>query len=368
MAASACLPWVFRAQAVETIDPDTEQRRVTACWDGLFSQNPPIRNFLANAGDAARKPDGIWILQINQDRSDFSKRIQDEHDSYRYGGELWHRRDTLSGNLSLNQEIAFIEAVNRRLDDPDQGARPRDRPIEVARIVMDREAVGAGAGRALGIFSKFDRAPWLKEALSEHGRTQATRFLALRSDHERLCGELAQALEQIGARPGRGAQQMAQRHSGRLFGGMLSPDVLTIDRAPGPPRAGGPQAELTWHVSDAVVDGRLVRIKGRTGFIAEGDGWRLGETRLSDVRHKEVAAVPEPVAVETPAVGERRRGADGSAQTLHQAPQFTPWGLPLMPCKLLGCCRVGNPLPTLQMPHLMLPGSGSGSGLTRVRP
>ena len=326
VAASACLPWVFKAQPIAGIDPDTQEVRNTACWDGLFSQNPPVKNFISNAGDPAKKPDGLWILQINQDKSDFSKRITDANDTYRYGSELWHRRDTLSGNLSLNQEIAFIEAVNRRLDDPDQAARPQDKPIEVARIVMDAEAVGAAAGRELGVFSKFDRDLALKNALVEHGRVQTSNFLALRADRDRLCGELAHALEhQMGARPGRGRERAANWRSGHIFGGLLSPDVLTLDRAPGLHVDGAPQAALNWHVSDAVVDGRAVGIKGRTGLLTEGDGWRLGETRLLEVRHKDAELAQLPAAAvrqqepqsPLPADAERRHAATAPPSTLH---------------------------------------------------
>ncbi|MDB5961048.1 MAG: hypothetical protein JWP59_2342 [Massilia sp.] len=315
VAASACLPWVFRAQEIVAVDPDTQQARATACWDGLFSQNPPLRNFITDVNDAAKKPDGLWVLQINQDKSDFSKRIKDGSDTCSHGSELWLRRDTLSGNLSLNQEIAFIEAVNRRLDDPDQGGRRQDRPITVARIVMDPEAVSAAARRELGLFSKFDRQLALKNALVEHGRLQATNFLALRAERDRLFGELAQALEKTGARPGRGRARTAAWRPGHIFGGLLSPDVLTLDRAPGLHQDGAPQAVLRWHVSDAVVDERVVSIKGRTSFVAEGDSWRLGETRLLDVQQKaEVAAQLSALPVQQeqelpPAPGAERRHA-----------------------------------------------------------
>ncbi|MEN3274862.1 MAG: hypothetical protein V7631_652 [Massilia sp.] len=323
VAASACLPWVFRAQEIVAIDPDTQQARATACWDGLFSQNPPIRNFIADVTDAAKKPDGLWVLQINQDKSDFSKRIKDGSDPELDGSELWQRRDTLSGNLSLNQEIAFIEAVNRRLDDPEQSGRPQDRPIEVVRIVMDAEAVSGAARRELGLFSKFDRHLALKNALVEHGRMQATNFLALRAERDRLCGELAQALEQTGTRPGRGRARAAAWRPGHIFGGLLSSDVLTLDRAPDLHQDGVPQAVLRWHVSDAVVNGRVVSIRGRTSLVAEGDVWRLGETRLLDVRQKaaeaaQLSALPiREQAQELPPAAERRHAASRRPPTWH---------------------------------------------------
>lgn len=286
--ASASLPWVFTAQVINGIAPETHEPRKMSCWDGLFSQNPPIKNFISGLVDRSKKPDGLWILQINQDQFDFSKRIADAHSSARSGGELWHRRDTLSGNLSLNQEVGFIETFNQRLDDPGQRFRPQDKPIQVARIVMDGEAVEAAVGKELGLFSKLDRNPALEQALLAHGRTQASNFLSLRASEDKLCNELAHRLEAMGARPSprmeKAYEWLAGR--GRIFGGMLAPDVVTIDRMPGFKQPGVAQAALRWHVSDAVVDGHTVRIKGSTSVWTDGADWRLGETRMLDIEQR----------------------------------------------------------------------------------
>jgi hypothetical protein len=59
--ASASLPWVVPAQAIEGIDPETHEKRRMSCWDGLFSQNPPIKNFISEETDRKKKPDGLWI-------------------------------------------------------------------------------------------------------------------------------------------------------------------------------------------------------------------------------------------------------------------------------------------------------------------
>ncbi len=290
--ASASLPWVFMAQVINGTDPETGEPRKMSCWDGLFSQNPPIKNFISSLVDRNKKPDGLWILQINQDQFDCGKRIA----GARSGGALWHRRDTLAGNLSLNQEVAFIEAFNQRMHDPGQRLRSHDKPIEVARIVMDGEAVEAAAARTLGQFSKFDRDPALERALLAHGRSQASRFLGLRESADRLCGELAQTLEVMGASPGprmeKAAAFLAGR--GRLFGGLLAPDVITLDRESGTGPVGVAQAALRWHVSDAVVDGRTVRIQGSTRLWADGADWHLGETRLIDIEEKPAGTRPQP--------------------------------------------------------------------------
>jgi hypothetical protein len=43
---------------------------------------------------------------------------------------------------------------------------------------------------------------------------------------------------------------------------------------------------VRWHVSDALMAGRTVRIKGRTPLWADDAGWHLGETRLLDIEEK----------------------------------------------------------------------------------
>jgi hypothetical protein len=272
-----------------------------SCWDGLFSQNPPIKNFISAETDRDRKPDGLWILQINQDRFDFSRRIAQARGGARTGEELWHRRDTLSGNLSLNQELAFIEAVNQRLDDPGQRFRPHDKPIEVVRIVMDSEAVGAAAGKQLGLFSKFDRNWALEQTLLTHGRAQAQDFLTLRRDGNRLWDELAHALEAMGARPSPRFEKALPWLPGRrrIFGGLVAPDVITVDREPGAVPIGMPRAAVRWHVSDALLDGRNVRIRGSTPLYADDAGWHLGETRLLDIEEKPLPTRKHPSLAQT---------------------------------------------------------------------
>ena len=316
--ASASLPWVFMAQSIQALDPETHEPRRMACWDGLFSQNPPIKNFVSSGVDPAKKPDGLWILQINQDRYDFSGKVAGPGNT-QSGDELWHRRDTLSGNLSLNQEVAFIEAVNARLDDPGQRFRPNDKPIEVVRIVLDGEAVGGAVRRELGLFSKFDRDPQLAQALLAHGREQAGRYLALRAQSSALWETLAGQVGMMGARPSdRLAQAMPYLPGhARMAGGLVAPDVITIE--------GAGQASLRWHVSEAEVEGHLVRMKGSTLLRMGEEGWRLAETRLLDVEERVAPAATMgqgevAAAAASPAARRRSGGArkgDGGETSLH---------------------------------------------------
>jgi len=148
--------------------------------------------------------------------------------------------------------------VNARLDDPAQRAGKRDKPIEVVRIVMDGEAVGVSARREMDLFSKFDRDPALAQALLAHGREQARRYLALRARSGQLWETLAQGIGAMGAQPGARLAQALPYLPGRerLAGGLVAPDVITVESAG--------QATLRWHASEAVLDGRTLRIKGST--------------------------------------------------------------------------------------------------------
>jgi NTE family protein len=89
--ASAAIPNIFEAVRIGA----------GAYWDGLFSQNPPVSEFLVE--DVGQRPDEIWIVQINpKNREEVPKKARDIID----------RRNELAGNLSLFQEVRFIELVN----------------------------------------------------------------------------------------------------------------------------------------------------------------------------------------------------------------------------------------------------------------
>lgn len=309
LVASACLPWVFMAQPIQALDPETHEPRSMACWDGLFSQNPPIKNFISSGPDRARKPDGIWILQINQDRYDFSGKVAGPGNA-QSGDELWHRRDTLSGNLSLNQEVAFIEAVNARLDDPGQRFRSHDKPIEVVRIVLDGDAVGAAVRKELRLFSKFDRDPSLAQALLAHGREQAQRYLALRAQSAALWEALARQVGMTGARPSSRLAHALPYLPGaaHLAGGLVAPDVITLD--------GAARATLRWHASEVELDDGLVRIKGSTGLYQTQEGWQLAHTRLFNVeqsRAPEAGHATRPAAKATHCRASEHKGDGGAS-------------------------------------------------------
>jgi NTE family protein len=141
--ASAAIPELFRAVSVPG-------RGVY--WDGLFSQNPPIDDFIDE------EIDELWIIQINA--STCAAVPTETH-------EIMDRRNALAGNLSLEQELKFIDRLNRAID-AGTVTDPRYRRMRVERIALDRE---------LGYRSKLDRrSAWLEE-LREYGRTRARWFL-----------------------------------------------------------------------------------------------------------------------------------------------------------------------------------------------
>lgn len=150
--ASAAIPEMFRAVHVPG-------RGVY--WDGLFSQNPPIDHLIDMSLDE------IWIVQIN---SSTCPAIPTETH------QILDRRNALSGNLSMEQELKFIERLNQGLA---SGAIDREkyRPIRVSRVALERE---------LGYRSKMDRRPAFLDELREFGRTKARWFLKERESVETM--------------------------------------------------------------------------------------------------------------------------------------------------------------------------------------
>jgi len=149
--ASAAVPTIFEAVEIHG----------HLHWDGLFSQNPPIKDLMDVPPD--RKPDEIWIVQINPQSFEGEPRTLER---------IADRRNQLSGNLSLNQEVRFVEKVNEWVAD---GTLPSARfeHIDVHRIEL---------GRQLGYATKVDRRPEFLDSLRALGRERAAAFLTGRAD------------------------------------------------------------------------------------------------------------------------------------------------------------------------------------------
>ncbi|MDP8928695.1 MAG: patatin-like phospholipase family protein [Actinomycetota bacterium] len=143
--ASAAIPNIFRAVH---LDGGTY-------WDGLFSQNPPVREL----PDA--QPDEIWVIEINPREREREPRTV---------AEILDRRNELAGNLSLQQELFFIGHINELVD---RGvlADTKYRHIAIDTISLKQD---------LDVASKLDRDPHFLRHLMDLGYAEASAFLARR--------------------------------------------------------------------------------------------------------------------------------------------------------------------------------------------
>lgn len=143
--ASAAVPTLFRAAPVGG----------GRFWDGVFSENPPVRDL------PALGPDAIWIVQI------FPRSVDAEP---RTPGAIADRRAELTANLSLEQELDAIEQVNdfvrRGLLD---GAGYLE--VGVERVELDRRLDAASAA---------DRDPGFLAGLVADGERAGREFLTAR--------------------------------------------------------------------------------------------------------------------------------------------------------------------------------------------
>jgi len=158
--ASAALPTLFRAVHIAGHDH----------WDGVFAQNPPVRELpdMVRTIPGGVDLDEIWVIRINpQTRQTVPTSM----------AEIRDRRNELSGIISLNQELYFIDRINR-LVAQGQLDGTKHRRIALRSITMDgRLAAG------LDYESKRDRSRTLIERLRQHGLERAERFLRDPDDH-----------------------------------------------------------------------------------------------------------------------------------------------------------------------------------------
>ena len=346
--ASAAVPWLFRARLMKGMDQDTLAARQLALWDGLFSQNPPVKDFLAGVMDVARKPDEIWVVQINPTRAKVEKtRAQAGMPAatadrlVMQGSEIWDLRNALAGNLSLNQEIGFVEAINRRMESSSQLAAMRrdgeagqapaephgtahDRLVQVDRIVMDGDAIEAATGMDLGANSKLDRDPRLKAALCEHGRLQARRYLGLRRQVGRLCGQLGDTLAQAG---GSDTSGVAIGSGALVIDGSMLYSTGVADPS-------APRALVRWRAVDAEVGGHPVRIEGSSELaddLEDAGAWRVKAVTITAAARKD-DRMPQGAASSLQA------GIGGEALMQHTVQQTTqhPGGQPMRSQNTMG--------------------------------
>lgn len=125
-------------------------------WDGLFSVNPPIR-------DLVDLPiDELWVIQINPQTSGLPTRTSDIID----------RRNELSGNVALAQELHFVDKINRMIEHGEISAPVLEKGTyrHIKIRVLD-----AGL-RDKDYASKLDRSPALINELLTAGANRAADF------------------------------------------------------------------------------------------------------------------------------------------------------------------------------------------------
>jgi NTE family protein len=138
--ASAAVPPLFRAV----------EARGKLWWDGLYSQNPPVREML----EITPKPDEIWLIRLNPEAR--AREPISAHD-------IADRRNEMAGNLPLEHEVYLVRKINRLLAEfPALAARYR--PITVRQIALDLP---------LDYVSKLDRSAAHIARLMARGRERA---------------------------------------------------------------------------------------------------------------------------------------------------------------------------------------------------
>jgi NTE family protein len=130
-------------------------------WDGLYSQNPPIREFLAGV-HPQHVPDEIWVVRINP---------QQWSEPPQSNAEIIDRENELMGNLSLNKELDFVLTVNDWIEKFGGGLAEKKK-VKVRTIKM-REPTA----EALRYSSKFDRSRGFMDRLRREGEEVAREWL-----------------------------------------------------------------------------------------------------------------------------------------------------------------------------------------------
>jgi NTE family protein len=152
VAASGTLP-IFRE--AEHINGDGHY------WDGLYSQNPPVREFIAKADEV---PDELWIVRINpQQWPELPKSNADVQD----------RENELMGNLSLHKELDFILKVNEWIEQYKDEKFGKDHKRVIVRTIKMKEKTAD----KLRYSSKFDRSRAFMEDLRDQGHKAARDWL-----------------------------------------------------------------------------------------------------------------------------------------------------------------------------------------------
>jgi NTE family protein len=172
VAASGTLPEILPAQVIpDTVFPTCQPGKMVTrngyYWDGLYSQNPPVRDLL-DAENKDDKPDEIWVVRINPQELAYPT-VDIGLDMIR------DRENDLAGNLALSQELDHILTINRWIEQFGN----RHPPLDSRKIVTVR-TIKMTADTAWGLChtSKYDRGTTHYAKLREEGQQVAAAWLA----------------------------------------------------------------------------------------------------------------------------------------------------------------------------------------------
>lgn len=130
-------------------------------WDGLFSQNPPVRQLVVGI-PVEQKPDEIWVVRINPQRIATAPTSVEE---------IEDRRNALAGNLSLNHELDTINRISQWLEEG-KLTSSQLKPVHIDWIEMS-----PATSARLGYVSKLNRDAAFLAGLIADGETQGQAFL-----------------------------------------------------------------------------------------------------------------------------------------------------------------------------------------------
>jgi NTE family protein len=132
-------------------------------WDGLYSQNPPVREFFAET-KAEEVPDELWIVRVNPQQWPYVPRSNKD---------IQDRQNELMGNLSLHKELDFIMTVNEWQHRYKKQQFGKDhKPVTVRTIKMNKQMADD-----LSYSSKFDRSSDRMNVLRKGGEDVARDWL-----------------------------------------------------------------------------------------------------------------------------------------------------------------------------------------------
>ena len=132
-------------------------------WDGLYSQNPPVREFFSGV-PKEETPDELWIVRINPQQ-------WPEYPTSR--ADILDRENELVGNLSLNKELDFVGTINEMISRCGGKVAEEYKPVTVRTIKMEEETANK-----LRYSSKFDRRLEFTNQLRQQGHNVARDWLA----------------------------------------------------------------------------------------------------------------------------------------------------------------------------------------------